>query len=1418
MSRITLPGRKPLLLPGTSKRALRRPNGAGLVMPQLSGEPLSGNEIDYDELDILRQWREYSPTSPNEVRYFCYELEQLDPGAKDPERYFKVVRLMRLTRVPRYLRQQSTTEEFRDILSSLREKQILFLNIIAKSPKLPLVFAYGVQGVGDSLQEAMDKADEAYAALTVSLDGSYQQLEYKPLTVTEGELLARYQNEWRNIAMARGRPLPEEAGLGASAILDGNRTDVQQVNDAISSFIRGMGDKSFMMSLVTVPLTPEDMSHAWRNISVKLSAVRSDQQGSRSVGASFAIPLGLGASLSDGSGTTHGLTGTTGSGASDGLSASQTEGMSVSHADTTSLSETQGVSVSETQGVSASETTGVSVSESMGVNASENVGASVSASEGTSESMSAGIADSASQSITDGISESTAVGESVSQGQSFSATQGTTDSLSVSETAGITNTHSMSETASVTQGQSLGVSNSAGANWSQSVGQGLSATQTMADSWNQSFAESLNQTWGISESHTDAFNRGSSQGGNANIGGGIEALGLNASLGETWSDNFGANFGSGFGSNLSQTGGATSTSGISSSMSNALSNSINISETAGGSMGQSVTGTNSITEGQSLSAGQSLGYSQSQGVTQGTSMSSSATQGANYSQGASLSHGLSSSQTVGQSLGQTLSQGVGASTSSGASLGSSQGASQGVSQSATQGASYSATQGVSQSATQGASHSVSQGASATDTVGANASATQGASTGTSSQQALSDAWMVAMSRQAAQTGSFGIMPGMNASISKATFDEGKRALGDILEAQMRRYQDGVEGGGLLYQLFLTTEDRDTLAGASALLRSAFWGPGDSQKGRLVQPFHTMIIEEEDERERLLTHAAALTHYRKREPVMDLIEPHLYSSFVTPGEASVFSAPPTSEAIGLMAQVDSMPVLAMPADRASRDMHLGHVVNGERGRVSDARFGVDLNELTHILIQGTTGMGKTTTMMRLLEQAATLEREIIMPPTLENPAVQVQHAKAGVLCFDWMENMRDLANVVSPDRFQLFSVSQPELGAFRWNPLEIPHPNMPAHQWLGTQADQLAASFGLGEMGRSLLAEYIDQLYMANRLQPFVLRPAKVDEETGAILRREIVLDPVDRRTLPAGAIQVDEMGEEVANVYTCSELSRLVSLTHIASMVVSLVEELATPEGARAQGTAMRDRVQSLWRRIQYYAPGGPLADMVACDPDLNTRECLGVRDIIDPDKGLVTVIETDGLEQGSRRVILGSVMLAIYRYGLHVGKGAFDHGGKGPGTFLVMEEAHELFGTEDEGEDRDSVSMRVNLYESMFRRARASGLRLVAMTQNCGAIPAAITSQTTTVIVHRTYDQNDRARVCDLFSWDQSMVGQIRERRYLGEMPKGYAIVRLDAQHSFLESAPVQILVDPPVIPSVSGQELAALAQTRTRRLGITA
>jgi hypothetical protein len=145
-----------------------------------------------------------------------------------------------------------------------------------------------------------------------------------------------------------------------------------------------------------------------------------------------------------------------------------------------------------------------------------------------------------------------------------------------------------------------------------------------------------------------------------------------------------------------------------------------------------------------------------------------------------------------------------------------------------------------------------------------------------------------------------------------------------------------------------------------------------------------------------------------------------------------------------------------------------------------------------------------------------------------------------------------------------------------------------------------------------------------------------------------------------------------------------------------------------------------------------------------------------------------------------------------------------------VLEEAHELFGSQGEDEDAFSATTRTALYESMHRRARALGVRLIDVVQNPGDIPGAITSNTATVITHRVYDEADRKRMFSLLNWSNAVGQQLREWRWLGEMPVGYAIVRLHAKTSYLESAPVQIVCEPAVLGRVSDEHLRAWARVR--------
>lgn len=1344
----------------TPPRILRRPDARGLVTPLLDTAPL-GDEVDYSDLQILSSSRVYEENAPGEVRYFMYELASKTPVDEDYEHFFKAVRFLRITRVPRYLRQSigngpnAIFEQQRDLLSALRENDVLFTQVISRLPNTPLIFAWGVQAIGETPLQAQANADEAFAVLRFQVEGVYQQLKYVPITLQEGEALTLAQTQWNNIAMARGRPVPAGTTGGANALLDGNRTDVESTNNQLESFIRGMADKSFLLTLTTVPINPIDMSRAWRNISEKLSAVRSDQEGSRSFSASVAIPLAMGSVL----GRTEGDGHTTGTGLGD----TTTHGTNESLADSTSTSHTQGVSHSDAVGHTLGTSQANSITHGQSLSDAINQGTT--------------LGDAINRQTSDAVSISQGASIAESQQQGISESVGTSASESVGEAQSV----QRGESATVSASRSLGESASQAYSWNTSradassinVGQSEGFSRSFADSLNQSFSDSwsrsntfhdsigVGETWGVSSSLYEGLYQGSATTQQT------AGFGRQLSVGE--------NFGHTTGAATTETSGTNASRSVSEGLSHTLT--------------QGVGGSDSLTR----SATNTVGESHSQSVSQSDTLSRTNTIGQSHTTGLSRSEGITAGRNIGESL--TTAEALGRSSSLAQNVGNTQAVGQSLANTDTQGASQSQTT------------TSTAGTSSSNTQGVGQTATRGISSAQAQALSSSDAFMTSMARSASTNTSFGVAPALGLITTKRIFDEGKRSLGDLIENQRKRYEEGLNGAWL-YQLSLVCPDSETLAGGAGLLKSAFWGAGAA--GPQPQPFHVVRITDPEEKERLLQHTRAYSTYRRRELQRDLIEPFHFSSFLTNGEGSSFSHPPILESIGLLAQHDSMPVFAQPSDRQDRDIYMGHIINGERDEVTNTRFSLDISELEHVLISGYTGSGKTTSLLRFISEAARVHKEIVIQDPSNTHQQIVKKVPAGILALDWKSDLRNVMTAIPPneinERFKFFSMSKPHLGRFRFNILALPDPNISPSEWINTVADLFMTSYELGEFARSLVWEAINDLYNVNRLEDHTLLDAIYEGDE--LVRPAYILPALEENEIPHGGIGLDAAGNEVANVFTCPDLSRLVSMQHVAVWMISKIEFAGTQEGARLLGTNYRDRAQTSYRRLMALSPGADnlLGELFAADPDLNTKRSLTVKDLVDPDKGLVTVIEADGLDNANRTFVLSGILLAVWRYGQYHGDGVFNQNGEGPGTFVVMEESHEIFGSHAGDEGHETSNTRNSMFESIFRRARSLGMHLVAVTQNPSSLPISVTAACSTVITHSVLGEADRKTIMSLFNWVLGIGQHYREYRYLGEMQQGNALIRLNAINSFLDVAPVHIRVDPTENRRVTDDQLLRL------------
>ena len=970
---------------------------------------------------------------------------------------------------------------------------------------------------------------------------------------------------------------------------------------------------------------------------------------------------------------------------------------------------------------------------------------------GASLSHTQGISQSLAHSQTDGQSASFSQGHSATQSQSIGQNLGQSASLSHSQ--GL----SQSQNQGITQSHSQGVSQSHGVTASETQGQSISHGETQGQS------QSVSQSQGVTESlsHGNTLSRGQS-----------ESHSSSASLSQSLSRSSSDTGSQSFSNSLSHGGSGSSSTSLSKSTGQGS------SQSAGGdlivkvnaghdSKSSGVIGnTNGVTRNTSDSSGTNFGASQSKGQ----SYSAGATGSQGSSQGYSQSQSLSQSETLGHSssIGATRGTSQGVSDSAGASAGISQGqsASAGISQGASSGASAGASSGASagagmskglssgetasQSSSQASNVSSSQGVSQSQgvTQSQGQSVGEGVSQSQSGSDALSSAW--------GWSGAIGIAPVISTTMSKVEYDEQKRVLSQIYATNQSRMVLARQEGAVEGHMYMLAPDAITIEAGTGAAIESFWGL--PKKGDLPTRFHALSGLTPEEREHMLTHIRTFTGCRVEEPSIEALEEHAYSTIWTTTEMAVLAHPPRIDLPGIQASLELIPAFRMPIFHDG-NIHLGHLISSQDGEISKHKYGLTTSEVAdHVLIAGMTRAGKTVTATRLISGWVN-QPPIQTSRVVDNKLIR-EKRHYGAVVIDWKNDHRGLINHTDKSRFRFISLANPKFG-FKYNMLQVPD-GVSAEMWMNTTAEVFSLAFGLGQRGKGIIRTGIWNLY--NKDMPLKWIDENADEK---------------------------QMGKVLSH----PKLSRYVGMLDLAREVEAMVQ---AANANRNTPSTQREGLNIVALRLSYFTSGSELSKIYTRDitpaEESNPQymallsagelahKCYTLTEILEGDN--LVVMEGGGLDSIVKKAIISEIAAGIVVFAKAKGRDCFT-----PPKMLVLEEAHEvLVGGDTNG--AEVAGVQETTWEIAWNEGAGYGIRMVAIVQMPDAVPAAILANSGILIIHQVGVEEAQAQLITKIGKDWK-TDHRQYRRFLGTLPRGWAIVKPPNTADYGAIDPVLLKVD---------------------------
>ena len=594
----------------------------------------------HDDVLILNSVLDYD-REKDYLKYLIFDMVITQNG--EGVHFYKAIKLYRLIRVPNNDRVANfLMEKQSEILASLWENQIHFITLIAnilRPDPVGLMYSYGVQGIGNTIEEAKQNADAYFSSLTSALKGVFRTIEFRQYRYNEADWLRKKMNGMDHLAMLKGIPYPHQgtnpSSMSKSTVAGGSaKNDIRSQTETMEEFIAGMTDHEYVMLVVANPINQKVLQKWLNTLSKEETKWQAIAQGSSSVNFSVSLPMMFGGNLGNGTGystgVNHGLGHTVSAGTNwtDGIAHGATHGTSFTHSAGISSGNSQNISNtnSVSSGLGTSHTLSSGVNHSHGTNQGVNHGDSWGQGTGTTTGHTTGSTHTTANGTSTSHSEANGTSSSWSNGTSHAtgSTSGTTQTTSTGTSHTTGNSTGSSSSWGNSQSSSTGTSSGTSTAWSQ----GHSHTTGTSSGTSSAWSDGKSHTTGTSSGTSTAWSQGHSH-----------TTGTSSGTSTSWSD--------GKSHTVGNTNGTSHTASSGTSQSNGTSNGTSSTNSSGWSSGQGSTWSNS--SGHSQTTGTS--NTTSHGTTQGNTLTHGVTNGTTSSKG------TSGNQSTGSTAGSSTSQG-----------------------------------------------------------------------------------------------------------------------------------------------------------------------------------------------------------------------------------------------------------------------------------------------------------------------------------------------------------------------------------------------------------------------------------------------------------------------------------------------------------------------------------------------------------------------------------------------------------------------------------------------------------------------------------------------------------------------------------------------------------------------------------------